>query len=320
MSVPPFPYRPLAELNVFRILHVQPSPDRPAPITSTIEHTSLSKYEYDILSPYTALSCVWGNDSDQRIIQVDSQPFAATKNLHDALACLRDDKKILSIWADAICIDQLNISERNSQVTQMGRIYSSASHTIIFLDSSSQDLEIVTKGIRKICDQHDEISDDSIQDCSDLLFCFERVLSRPWFYRVWILQELVLSRDPFIQYGTTRIRWNDFCKLGSELIRQRQSSSRNADGDKDPENTNSAVSYNTSRLQVDAEVPPDHGIGNDFQVLKHISNARNSHFLELSALERSRGNKLSDLVQSRRGFGASDPRDVIYAHIGLASK
>ncbi|KAG4415432.1 hypothetical protein IFR04_011426 [Cadophora malorum] len=87
------------------------------------EHTTLSKYEYDILNPYTALSYVWGDASDQRIIWVDGQPFAVTKNLHKALESLRDDNKSLSIWADAICIDQLKIPKRNSQVTQMGRIY-----------------------------------------------------------------------------------------------------------------------------------------------------------------------------------------------------
>ena len=123
ISVSPFSYRPLAELDAFRILHVQPSPDRSALINGMFEHTTLSKYEYDILNPYTALSYVWGDASDQRIIWVDGQPFAVTKNLHKALECLRDDNKSLSIWADAICIDQLKIPKRNSQVTQMGRIY-----------------------------------------------------------------------------------------------------------------------------------------------------------------------------------------------------
>jgi len=37
------------------------------------------------------------------------------------------------------------------------------------------------------------------------------ILTRPWFTRTWVLQELVLSQDPWIQIGSTRIRWDRFC-------------------------------------------------------------------------------------------------------------
>jgi hypothetical protein len=32
----------------------------------------------------------------------------------------------------------------------------------------------------------------------------------PWFTRIWVLQELVLSLDPWVQIGRQRIRWNVF--------------------------------------------------------------------------------------------------------------
>jgi hypothetical protein len=34
----------------------------------------------------------------------------------------------------------------------------------------------------------------------------EHILVRPWFTRVWVLQELVLSKDPWILIGKTRVR------------------------------------------------------------------------------------------------------------------
>ncbi|KAH8587775.1 hypothetical protein B0O99DRAFT_731908 [Bisporella sp. PMI_857] len=40
----------------------------------------------------------------------------------------------------------------------------------------------------------------------------EEILARPWFTRVWILQELFLSQDPWLQCGKSRVRWNVFCK------------------------------------------------------------------------------------------------------------
>lgn len=39
----------------------------------------------------------------------------------------------------------------------------------------------------------------------------DHILARPWFARTWILQELVLSADPWIQIGETRVRWDLFC-------------------------------------------------------------------------------------------------------------
>jgi hypothetical protein len=39
------------------------------------------------------------------------------------------------------------------------------------------------------------------------------LLGRPWFNRVWVFQELVLSRDPWVQCGGVRVRWTDLCDL-----------------------------------------------------------------------------------------------------------
>lgn len=34
------------------------------------------------------------------------------------------------------------------------------------------------------------------------------ILSRPWFNRVWVFQELVLSRIPIVQIGRKRVGWD----------------------------------------------------------------------------------------------------------------
>ncbi|KAJ8068929.1 hypothetical protein OCU04_002611 [Sclerotinia nivalis] len=34
------------------------------------------------------------------------------------------------------------------------------------------------------------------------------ILSRPWFNRVWVYQELVLSPKVFVQIGQVRVSWN----------------------------------------------------------------------------------------------------------------
>lgn len=47
-----------------------------------------------------------------------------------------------------------------------------------------------------------------------------RLLARPWFTRVWVYQELIQSRDPWVQCGEKRLKWDDLCRLSS-LIRDR---------------------------------------------------------------------------------------------------
>lgn len=38
----------------------------------------------------------------------------------------------------------------------------------------------------------------------------QRMIGAKWFTRVWVLQELVLSKEPWIQVGRHKIAWEDF--------------------------------------------------------------------------------------------------------------
>ncbi|KAI0144958.1 heterokaryon incompatibility [Pestalotiopsis sp. NC0098] len=64
-----------------------------------------------------------------------------TTNLHGALTDIRDASREIWIWADAVCIDQHNLDERGHQVGLMGDIYRGAGCTVIYLGSSSPDIE-----------------------------------------------------------------------------------------------------------------------------------------------------------------------------------
>jgi hypothetical protein len=54
---------------------------------------------------------------------------------------VRDEWRVILIWADALCIKQEGASEKKAQVNKMGLVYSSASHTVIYLDESGRDLD-----------------------------------------------------------------------------------------------------------------------------------------------------------------------------------
>jgi hypothetical protein len=54
-------------------------------------------------------------------------------NLESALRHVRDEWRVILIWEDALCIKQEGASEKKAQVNKMVSVYSSASHTVIYL-------------------------------------------------------------------------------------------------------------------------------------------------------------------------------------------
>jgi hypothetical protein len=50
----------------------------------------------------------------------------------------------------------------------------------------------------------------------DLWIAFTRLLDRDWFRRIWVIQEIILSRLASVSCGSHRLRWDvivDACKV-----------------------------------------------------------------------------------------------------------
>jgi hypothetical protein len=111
--------------------------------------------------PYCALSYHWGDGefNNTVFIQEDarSQPIRTFEdavnakrpkklkvkpNLYEVLKRLRDKKDIVSLWVDAICINQYDEDEKNEQVMKMALIYSKAYNVNIWLGSDDPDTDI----------------------------------------------------------------------------------------------------------------------------------------------------------------------------------
>jgi hypothetical protein len=116
------------------------------------DHLSLGeqdKRKYQIgfqhtLLIFVALSYCWGEDQMMAKARVMSSPagkittLALRLNLALALKHLRQATGPRVLWIDAVCIDQLNISERNHEVRRMGKIYKLAQRVIVWLGSASE--------------------------------------------------------------------------------------------------------------------------------------------------------------------------------------
>ena len=62
-----------------------------------------------------------------------------TISLYDALMRLRYGHIERTVWADAVCINQGDVEERDEQVRQMAKIYAAASRVIVWLGGTTAD-------------------------------------------------------------------------------------------------------------------------------------------------------------------------------------
>ena len=104
----------------------------------------------DSVIPYEALSYTWGSMEMTEHIKIDGRTLGVTKNLYLALEYLRSQDTDRILWVDAICIDQGNNKERGHQVKQMGNIYSQASQVIFWLGSSTYEINVLMDSLKQL--------------------------------------------------------------------------------------------------------------------------------------------------------------------------
>jgi hypothetical protein len=133
LSTSSFKYKCLTQPDSIRLILLQLSISYDADLHCFLVHETLSRCDRGIIDHYTALSYVWGDPGNVRFIHIHGIRVAITATLEAAFQDLRDPTRVLHIWANAICIDQSNLTERASQVGFMAQIYSTAYHTVIYL-------------------------------------------------------------------------------------------------------------------------------------------------------------------------------------------
>ncbi|KXH50096.1 hypothetical protein CSAL01_08960 [Colletotrichum salicis] len=131
-------YVPLDTLvDEIRMLIVTPSEDRDAQVMTHLAHCPMV---CEVV--YHALAYTWGDPGDTVEIVVNGQKMQARRNLEQALRTIRSEKLSISIWIDAVCIDQLNVAERTRQVQRMFDIYDRASQVICDVGEHSDETDM----------------------------------------------------------------------------------------------------------------------------------------------------------------------------------
>lgn len=150
---------------------------------------------------YKALSYTWGEPNIQRDrhILIDGKEFMVRENLYCFLQTLPGDETLF--WIDQICIDQSNVLEQNHQVQFMSNIYRGAAEVVVWLgsavDGSNYAMNVLDTG-----SYDSRLAMDPTNRTTDALF------QRPYWKRLWVIQEIMLARSIVVQCGTKQINWS----------------------------------------------------------------------------------------------------------------
>lgn len=100
---------------------------------------------------FTALSYVWGTYSPEpHYVLCDNVPIEVTSNCLSALKSLGRKLGTVSIWVDAICINQSDQAEKSRQIPLMGSIYSVATVVYVWLGPGTDRTDRVMAYLDKI--------------------------------------------------------------------------------------------------------------------------------------------------------------------------
>ena len=292
---------------------------------------------YDALSytwgyPLTPFSQVDGSDRNSDSVRrypisIDGQRLDVTANLIDALHALADPniqsfaKRSHYLWVDGICINQEDDLERAAQVSIMGSIYELAQSVVIWLgreDEFTDDAMAAITTLSKLPKHlHSQVK------CRDwynqgvvlrklglrtnikphMWLGLVAFLNRPWFKRAWVVQEVTNAKHATVVCGQKTLPWAMLSDTISFLISSQWHEH-----------------IATDRMRMYDIVPKSDAYRKLLESNFDVGSA--ALYLEgtRSGIAQS-GHKalFRYLVQVHRVCQASDPRDMIYAFLGIAS-
>jgi hypothetical protein len=206
MASPKFRYAPLdlnrRDIRLLRLLLGRPG---------TIEF-SLETFKIGDCPRFTALSYTWGTDDPRHAITVNLRRFLVRDSLWEALHQLSQlEHHGKYFWIDAICINQADLEERGHQVNMMRDIFSRADKTIAWLGLSDSNSALVMDAINS----RSRTLGFRSRDERSIKNAVESIVQRPYFERMWIIQEVMVSRRIQVLCGSQTCSWD---KMASFIL------------------------------------------------------------------------------------------------------
>jgi hypothetical protein len=266
---------------------------------------------------YQALSYNWGVGEMLDII-INGKTFKVRENLYHFLDECRSTPLVYNyIWIDQICIDQGTINERNHQVQHMGSIFKSASQVIVWLGPLNDDLsEIAFQFIKEDKPGRSRSGDSPekpilVKDSRLLVESMRTLFDRPYWTRLWIVQEALLAKDLVFCLGpvcTPVAQLIHFCRTQIKWFRDTSSdgldiSNRKFIVPKEVCELIFGVEYIAPTNNLHATSSPSNPEG------RHHSPQRRPHALQHFSL--------SQLIANFSSLDCADSRDKVFGLLGL---
>lgn len=300
-----------------RLLVIEPAASHDDAIVCQLQPALL-----DDKPDFEALSYVWGAKGSGGSILINNTAHGVFENLEAALRRLRNAHQCRTLWIDAICINQDDIQERQEQVLLMARVYQQARQVCVWLGEATLGSSCGMKtlagsharatvasgkiqGYPDFADGYNIPWKDMMKSSGRMQYGYDSVilepalgeacelLNRPWWTRAWIMQECVLASRILIMCGSDTVNWsrtekslkNSFDAWGMRGIKKL---------------------YGVVMNQGNHTVP----IAAAYEEIIRLRHARRqATWASTNILE---------VLYSFRHLNATDPRDKIYAFLGLA--
>jgi hypothetical protein len=233
-----------------RLLHLLPrypsfGGDSGSSMPSTDSHPLACILAIKPLDPppqYTALSYTWGCTRLTRQLLVNGILIRITESLDIALRHLQREREVLTLWVDAVCINQNDNDEKSQQVTQMTEIYRSSTRVLVWLgperDESDKVIDYVELigreyhdhglsgiGVGRLLQMMQNQEDDEYKavtsSLGSLIQKFEHLfldefpiiqyrsfIERGWWCRAWVIQELCVPKEAIFMCGRKTVSFD----------------------------------------------------------------------------------------------------------------
>lgn len=301
----------------------------------TTRHVYLEVFEFRIGDEplYRALSYTWGpatdaqtekHESDKISILLGGEEHDVTPNLFDAIVQMSESYNDSYFWIDALCINQDDLLERQVHVAMMDKIFHKAAEVIVWLGRAEDGGKEVVDLVQKVAGMDDsffhkfghataaeELGAHGLQDSSEPVWGrYLEFYERRWFNRGWVIQEVVLGKKVIAHFGPFQISWNDLI-LGSRIfLPERLRKNFFASFRETEELDNLPLGRNAYRISLIY----DACIEKNCKSLLIVGISTGTYALA------SAEHILLHLVRMSRDFVCEDPRDKIYALLGLVNK
>ncbi|PYH67918.1 HET domain-containing protein [Aspergillus vadensis CBS 113365] len=162
---------------------------------------------------HNSLSYEWGTTAADQPILVNDRLFFIRENLYNFLKVLAGSAyRDTYFFADAICINQNNISERNTQVQRMGDLFADAENVLVWLGPATAESDLIFD----VCIDltvNKTIAPTKLGKNKAQIDALDTIYQRSYWTRLWIIQELFLARNIILFCGSKSTAWSAFKQL-----------------------------------------------------------------------------------------------------------